>query len=255
VNIISGLNNRTIESLVKAFTGTTNDVVNEIKQEYGMDTGNFKNGGAWDIRFSRIKQVALQNDLVVLTKRRGIWTFICVLETETGILYVFSKEKNLETVIKNLGRKTIHYFHAFVSLNSGPVDLENQQMSLFSTLPEEYENRRLREVQKILGEDYPLVNEVVFVVAKEEEKKIVGVEAKLFNRYFEPVDTQDWTAYVPEDEYGNLLVLDEETIDNTDTVMVIPKIKQEVKDRKHHFEKEIPTKRDEKEDLKEEDHS
>ncbi|MCM3024131.1 DUF5986 family protein [Heyndrickxia ginsengihumi] len=61
MNIISGLNNKTIESLVKAFTGTTNDVVNEIKQEYGMDTGNFKNGGAWDIRFSRIKQVVLCN--------------------------------------------------------------------------------------------------------------------------------------------------------------------------------------------------
>ncbi|MCM3024130.1 DUF5986 family protein [Weizmannia ginsengihumi] len=190
--------------------------------------------------------------MVVLTKRRGIWTFICVLDTDTGVLYVFSKEKNLDTVIKNLGRKTIHYFHAFVSLNSGPVDIENQQMSLFSPLPEEYENRRLREVQRILGEDYPLVNEVVFVVAKEEEKKIIGVEAKLFNRYFEPLDIQDWSAYVPEDEYGNLLVLDEETIDNTDTVMVIPKIKQVVKDRKSYFEKEISTKREKKKDLKEE---
>lgn len=255
MNIISGLNNETIESLVKAFTGTTIDVVNEIKHEYGMDTGNFKNGGAWDIRFNRIKKFALQNDLVVLTKRRGIWTFICVLDTDKGILYVFSKEKNLDIVIKNLGRKTIHYFHAFVSLNSGPVDIKNQQMSLFSTLPEEYENRRLREVQKILGEDYSLINEVVFVVAKEEEKKIIGVEAKLFNRYFEPLDTQDWSAYLPEDEYGNLLVLDEETIDNTDTVLVIPKIKQEVKDRKHHFEKEIPTKKKKKKDLKEEDQS
>ncbi|MDL0420375.1 DUF5986 family protein [Caldibacillus thermoamylovorans] len=255
MKIISGLNDETIESLVKAFAGTTNDVVDEIKQEYGLETGNFKNGGVWDIRFRRIKQVALENGLIVLTKRRGIWTFICVLDTGTGILYVFSKEKNLDIVIKKLGRKNIHYFHAFVSLSSGPIDLDYQQISLFPTLTEEYENRRLREAQKILGEEYPLVNDVVFIVAKEEEKKIVGVEAKTFNRYFELLDTQDWSMYVPEDEYSNLFVLEEDTIDNTDTVMVIPKVKQEVKDRKHHFDKTIPSKKEEKKDLKEEDQS
>ncbi len=207
MKIISGLNDETIESLVKAFAGTTNDVVDEIKQEYGLETGNFKNGGVWDIRFRRIKQVALENGLIVLTKRRGIWTFICVLDTGTGILYVFSKEKNLDIVIKKLGRKNIHYFHAFVSLSSGPIDLDYQQISLFPTLTEEYENRRLREAQKILG------------------------------------------------EYSNLFVLEEDTIDNTDTVMVIPKVKQEVKDRKHHFDKTIPSKKEEKKDLKEEDQS
>lgn len=78
MKIISGLNDETIESLVKAFAGTTNDVVDEIKQEYGLETGNFKNGGVWDIRFRRIKQVALENGLIVLTK-----------EGEFGHLFVY----------------------------------------------------------------------------------------------------------------------------------------------------------------------
>lgn len=255
MSISSGMGQSVIGNLVKAFTGTTNEVVNEVKQEYGWDTGNFKNGGAWDTRFNRIKQVALQNELLVLTRKRGIWSFICVLNLDSGTIYVFSKDKNLEGVIKKLGSKNIHYFQAFVSLNSDPVDMDNQQMSLFSVFPEDYEMRRIREAQKILGEEYPLVNQVIFVVAKEEERKIVGVEAKLFNRYFELIDVQDWSSHVPGDEYGSILVIDEDTIDNTENIGIIPKVKLEVKNRKNHFEKEIPSKKQHKKDIKEEGNS
>lgn len=255
MSITSEIDQSVIDDLVKAFTRPTNDVLNEMRQEYGLDTGNFKNGGAWDIRFDRLKQVALKHNLVVLKRRRAIWSFNCLLNLETGNLYVFSKDKNLEKVKKSLGKKSIHYFHAFVSLNSGPVEFDNQQMSLFSTLPEEYEARRLSEAQKILGEEYPLVNQVIFIVAHEEEKKIVGVEATLYNRYFEPLDNADWSSYVPNDEYGSIFVIDEEIQENNDNHAVIPKVKQKIKDRKNHFEKEISTKKQGNEVLKEEDNS
>lgn len=254
MNVISGLHNETIEKLVNAFAETTKDVINDITVEYGMETGNFKNGGHWDIRFRRIKYVALHHDLVVLSKKRGLWTFVCILDMETGNLYVFTKENNLNIVMGNFGKNKIHYFHAFVSINSGPVELDNNQLSLFPILTSEYEERRLKEVQKILGEDYPLVNNVVFVVAKEEEKKIIGVKAQFYNRYFELLETQDWSAYVPEEEYGSLLILDDELDDNNHTVKVIPKIKQEIKDKKRHFEQKLSTeKKKEKNEEEEKD--
>ncbi|MFD1139018.1 DUF5986 family protein [Paenibacillus sp. PDC88] len=246
-----GLNGYMAELLVKSFTEGTDNVISEIKQEYGMDTGNFRNGGSWDIRFDRIKQAALLNDLVVLTRKRGIWTFICALDIDTGSLYIFSKEKNLDIVIKNFGKNKIHYFHAFVSLNSGPLEFENQQLTLFeTTLTEDYEHKRLMEAQKILGEEYPLVNQVIFVVAQELDKKIVGVEARLFNRYFELIDKADWSMYVSKDEYSDLTVLHEEVMDNMD---VIPKVKLSVKKRKEHFDQEIATKRSDEVDINEED--
>ncbi|MCR6110053.1 hypothetical protein HXA35_06900 [Bacillus sp. A301a_S52] len=255
MKVNTGLDQSLIEELVKAFTGNTDDVLNDVKREYGWDTGNFKNGGSWDHRFERIKQVALHNNLVVLKRNRGIWTFICLLNIETGILYVFSKEKNLEKVIKNFGRKSIHYFHAFISINSGPVELYNQQMSLFSVLPEDYEERRLTEVQKILGEEYPSVNQVIFIVAQEENRKIVGVEAHYYNRYFELIDNENWSSYVPEDEYGSIFVAEEESIDNTDIVSVIPKVKQKVIDQKHKHEKEISKRKPVEHGLKEKGNS
>lgn len=249
MDIAAGMDNSVIDDIVKAFSGTIQDLVYEVKQEYGWDTENFKNGGMWDARFNRIKYAALKNDLVVLMRKRGIWTFVCVLNPDTGILYVFSKEKNLEAVAKNFGRKNIHYFHAFVSLNSEEVDLENKQMSLFPKLTDDYEARRIEEVQKILGEDYPLVEQVVFIVAKEENREIVGVEAKLYNRFFEPLDTENWTLFVPKDEYSRILGVEEENVDNTDNnSIILPKVKQQIKNRRDMLEKEIALK---KEDRKE----
>ncbi|SFR27810.1 MULTISPECIES: DUF5986 family protein [unclassified Paenibacillus] len=246
-----GLNSSVAELLVGSFTEGTDGVINEIKKEYGLDTGNFKHGGSWDKRFDRIKQVALQNDLVVLTRKRGgIWTFICVLDLNTGSLYIFSKEKNVDTVIKNFGKKKIHYFHAFVSLNSGPLEFNKQQITLFETLTDEYESKRLMEVQRILGEEYPLVKQVIFVIAQEIGNRMVGVEARLYNRYFELVDKVDWSMYVSKDEYSDLVVLDEEFAGKMD---IIPKIKLSIKKRKEHFDQGIAKKKLDEEHTKEED--
>lgn len=229
------LNDDLADLLVKSFTQETESVLNDIKKEHDLYTGNFRNGGSWDKRFGRIKDVALQNDLVVLTRSRGIWTFVCVLDLDNGSLYIFSKEKNLDAVIKKFGKKSIHYFHAFVSLNSGPLEFDTQQMTLFESLTEEYETNRLLEVQKILGEEYPLVKQVIFVVGQEINKKIVGVEARLFNRFFELVDKADWTAYVSKDEYSDVPVLNDPVVENMD---IIPKIKPSIKKQKEEIAKQ-----------------
>ncbi|MFD2170552.1 DUF5986 family protein [Tumebacillus lipolyticus] len=244
------LNDDMAKLLVKSFTQETESVLNDITKDYGMGTGNFRHGGSWDKRFGRIKDSALQNDLVVLTKSRGIWTFVCVLDLGTGSLYIFSKEKNLDVVIKNFGKKSIHYFHAFVSLNSNPLEFPNQQMTLFEPLTEEYENKRLLEVQKILGEEYPLVKQVIFVVGQEIGKKIVGVEARLFNRYFELIDKAEWTAYVSKDEYSDVAVLNDPGMEN---MGIIPKIKPSVKKRKAEIDKKKLVEEGKKEKRKKEE--
>ncbi|MFB9327816.1 DUF5986 family protein [Paenibacillus aurantiacus] len=238
--------------LVRSFTEGTDQVISEIKEEYGMDTGNFKNGGAWDIRFRRIKSTALQHNLVVLTRRRGIWNFVCAIDLDTGNLYIFSKEKNLDKVVKNFGKRKIHYFHAFVSLNSGPVDFDNQQMLLFESLTEEYEYKRLMEVQRILGDEYPLVKRVIFVVAQEVNRKIIGVEAKLFNRYFELVDKLDLSMYIAKDEYSDLSLPAELDEDEEESLSTIPKIKQSIKNRRLSSDDKIPVKKSDKNNEEEE---
>ena len=225
-----GVTSYTAEQLVRSFTEETQSTIRDIQKEYAMDTGNFKNGGAWDVRFDRIKRAALQNGLVVIAKKRGIWTFMCALDLEKGSLYIFSKEKNLEDVIKKFGKNKLHYFHAFVSLNSGPVEFEPQQVALFESITKDYEARRVEEVQKILGEEYPLVNQVIFVVAKELDGRVIGAEARLYNRYFEVVDTSDWSQYVAKEDYSYALNSADDAVEETPAV--IPKLKPSIKKQK-----------------------
>lgn len=232
IGVSTGMDEKIIASLVEAFALETKSVTNEVKLETGWHTRNYENGGSWDTRFKRIADTALEHGLVVLQRKRGMWEFVVVLNIETGFLYVFSKEKNFDIVRKKFGKNKIHYFHAFVSINSNPVDLDDMQQELFPRFPEEYEQKRIEEVRKILGEEYPLVNRIVFVIGKEEDKKIVNVEAKLYNRYFELIDMEDWTKYIPSDQYGDIFVPNAQVNDETEEPMVIPRVKQTVKNRK-----------------------
>lgn len=247
-----GLNESTIKSIVQAFSENTYGVLSDIKKEYGLGTANFQNGGSWDVRFERIKNAALKHDLVVLKKKRGIWKFYLLLHIETGNLFVFSKEKNLEVVKRNFGKSKIHYFHAFVGLNSEPIELKKyKQTTLFPLIDEEFEEKRIYEAQKILGEDYSSIKSVFFITASEDEGKFVGVEAKKFNPNFDLIDKKDWTSYISTDQYSDLNDV-EETVDNNEFFGTIPKVKKEIKDRKDHYKKQIPNEKQKNVDSKEE---
>ncbi|MGD6993983.1 DUF5986 family protein [Sutcliffiella horikoshii] len=244
MKISLGIEQNVIRDLVKALTNNTKPVLQDIKMEYGLNTGNFKKGGSWDIIFKRIRDVALKNDLVVLeVNRGGLWTFNCVLNLKTKTLMVFSKEKNLESVIKKLGKNSIHYFHAFVSIDSTPVELSPIQLEFLPVFTDEYEHRRLEDVRNLLGEHYPNVNQVVFVVFDEEKGQITNVEARLYNRYFELLDYLNWTDYVSED-YNDLFVSNVQENTFEQEPKPIAKVKEVVKLKKAISERKLPKKKE-----------
>lgn len=218
--------NPVIQELVKAFTKETVTTTSEIKDEYDFITNNFEGFGSWDIRFKRIFTTALQNDLVVLVRKRGNWKFVVVLDEKTNDLFVFTKKNNIESVIKKFGKGSIHYFHAFVGLNKEIV-LGDFQMEIFQKTTDDYENRRIEELRKILGEDYPRVNQVIFIVAEEKNKKIINAEAILYNKFFIELEKTNLYEYIDEEEYSELFV--EEESYNDEETLVIPKVKEEIK--------------------------
>lgn len=254
-----GLSEEAIRDIVRGFTQNPKDFLNGVRREQEWYTNNFAHGGAWDHRFRGVKDAGLRHNLLVLARRRGIWNFVMLLGND-GNLYVFSKEKNIEKVIKDFGKKSIHYFHAFVALNKQPVEFETQ-MEFFSKLTDDYEDKRIQEAQKILEQDYSSVKQVVFVISKNEGNEVTSVQAKLYTPYFELVDKLDWTSYTSEEQYEDLLTAFEETdeteedIDNHEEIDTIPKVKKEVKDRKKQFDEQIPSKKSYKDENKEEDQS
>lgn len=221
--------NPAIKDLITAFTGETKSITNEIAQEHEFITKNFAKFGGWDIIFKRVGVTALQSGLIVLVKNRGAWDFVAVLNDETEDLYVFTREKNIENIVKNFGKKSIHYFHALITKNDIPQELNNYQMKLFPTTTEEYEMKRLEVAQKVLGESYFDIQRVVFIVSKESGNRIVGAEARLYDKYFNIIESTDWSSHVSkeEGEYESIAILN--YIDDETEELVIPKIKENIK--------------------------
>lgn len=197
-----------MNKLIKAFSQNTENTLDEIEFNYNMDCGNFRNGGSWDLRFGRIEDsVKNNNDVAILNRERGIWKYKAILFASTGTLFIFTKEKNLDKVIKEKSNtEKIHYFHALVYLNVDNVGVNVQlDLDLFNYYDEEFEERRKREVQKILMDYYSQVKQVYFIVGTERNKQIVEVKVQHFNRQFEFLKEVNLSNYISKGEYEDVL--------------------------------------------------
>ncbi|EII6316065.1 DUF5986 family protein [Staphylococcus pseudintermedius] len=225
-------NNVVIPHLVNAFTEETVTTIAEIKNEYNLVTENFKGFVNWDLKFKSIIKMALQYNMVPLIRKRGSWTFVAVLDEELKDLFIFTKKANIEKVIKNFGKGNIHYFHAFVGINKS-IKLDDCQMEFFTKTTSEYEEKRIDEVRNILSEDYPRVNQVIFIVAEEENRRITSVEAILYDRFFNEIEKTNYSEYISGEHYSELFVEDEDFSKDEENI-VIPKIKENIKKSKSY---------------------
>ncbi|GLC87509.1 DUF5986 family protein [Lysinibacillus piscis] len=196
-----------MRKLVRSFAENTENTLDEIEINYNMDSGNFRHGGSWDIRFGRIENSVKDNDdIIVLNRERGIWKYKATMHLLLGALFIFTKEKNLDKVIKEKhATESIHYFHALVFLNDKTKSNETIQLTLFDLYDKEFEDRRQAEVQKILMECYSLVKQVYFVVGTEREKQIVEVKVQHYNNKFEFLKEVDLSHYISKGEYEDVL--------------------------------------------------
>ncbi|EJP6619696.1 hypothetical protein NDM76_002325, partial [Staphylococcus pseudintermedius] len=97
----------------------------------------------------------------------------------------------------------------------------------------EYEEKRIDEVRNILSEDYPRVNQVIFIVAEEENRRITSVEAILYDRFFNEIEKTNYSEYISGEHYSELFVEDEDFSKDEENI-VIPKIKENIKKSKSY---------------------
>lgn len=195
-----------INSLSKAFSKSVSRDVNEILSENLLSTYNGKYMLIWDFRFTNIEKTTIEIGFKSLRiKRGGLWTAVASLDLETGYLYIYTKEKNLETVINKFGNSVIHYFHALISKNTEDDESEGIQISLFSKTDEDFEQKRTILCQEILGGFYSDVKEVFFIVGNEEYGKIIDVSVRYYNKFFELLETKELIENIDVVEYDTLL--------------------------------------------------
>ncbi|MGN7283498.1 DUF5986 family protein [Shouchella rhizosphaerae] len=241
MNIGTNLKDDAIKDMVKAFSASADGEIYEIEMGFGLErTRNFKNGVSWDITFRNIAAAAEKHGLEVIKIKRGIWNFIALMDPRTGYLFVFTKENNLEMVIKNSGKKSIHYFYAFIAMHDDITAEFSYSCSLIPQFDKEYEEKRIIEAQKILDENFSRVKRVIFVTKKKEMQGISTVKAKLYDKNFFLVDTEDWSHHASDVGYGDLLENDEL---ESPTLPMLAKVKPNIKELKRSKERELVKKK------------
>jgi len=217
-----------IKSIVRCFTNDTKAIRNEIALEYHLPTGNFRNFMAWDIIFGRLADKLCKEEFAILELNRVGWTFYAPLHKSTGTLYLFSKQANLKIVKKRLSLKKPHYFYSLSSINGDlDVEVDSGQISLKGLDDDDSLEPLTRDAIKVLGESYSKVKQVVIVVGTEKFKKIIDVSVHLYNQNFELCDSVNWSEYISNIEYEDILPSAEAVIEETQTT-TIAKLKKRI---------------------------
>ncbi len=151
------------KSFIEEIQDSMNLTKDDIRKDYEELTQNenFHNGLpglTWDIRFSKIQQIAIEHNLTFIRMDRGIWKAPLVFDEHDKILYVFTSTQNLEEVIKKIenGNRT-HYLY-LITLNCPEGE---EQLELIQD--EDDNTYRLREAKKILDDLIDKVKNVVVV--------------------------------------------------------------------------------------------
>lgn len=224
MNIIDDLSH--IKEIVRCFTDDTTAIRNEIALEYHLPTGNFRNFMAWDIVFGRLADKLCREEFEILQLKRGNWKFMVPLHKSTGTLYLFTKEANLKIVEKRLTLKRPHYFYSLSSIN-GDLDVDAGQLSLKDLNDKDSLVHLTREAFKVLGESYSKVKQVLIVVGTEKYKKITDVSVHLYNQNFELCESVNWSEYISNIDYEDILPAPAAIIEDTQTT-TIAKLKKKI---------------------------
>ncbi|MFZ3591580.1 DUF5986 family protein [Bacillus sp. DJP31] len=214
-----------IKSIVKCFTDDTTAIRNEIALEYRLPTGNFRNFMVWDIIFGRLADKLCKEEFEIVELKRGNWTFNAPLHKSTGTLYLFTKEANLKRVEKKLTIKKPHYFYSLSSIN-GDLDIDAGQLSLKDLYDEDSLIYLTRDAIKILGDAYSKVRQVLIVVGIEKYKKMTDVSVHLYNQNFELCDSVNWSEYISNIDYEDILPSTAAAIEDNATTIV--KLKKKI---------------------------
>lgn len=123
------MNDDVRKEIANALTGFDNDSITQLKNAIDSNnnpaTGNSLPMFRWDVRYSKIKKIGIENNLkVIVIKRGNLWELVVLMDEETKEISLFMSEKNLKKVINK--NSPTHYMSILSYANKD----EPLQMSL-----------------------------------------------------------------------------------------------------------------------------
>lgn len=176
------------KQLASAFSEDCRLELSQSKKENGYVTHNSKSMAEWDIRFKRIIQVAEEYNLeYIIASRTALWEFVAIFDEKK--MYLFSKEKNINTILDNYDSKPLHYVLCAVAINTHLDGLANiEQLRLLEDI---WASDKEKIRKKLFGTIISDIEEVRVFSLEEYRKEPVRVEELLIDSNGQIVEVID----------------------------------------------------------------
>ncbi|WP_144596756.1 DUF5986 family protein [Bacillus cereus] len=211
------------KKMTQAFSKSCVEELTDIKAVTGGATNNGRNQNIWDVKYSRLHQLAVETgNTPVHIKRNALWECVTILENNTGELFIFFRDNNYKKILRDLGKKPYHYLDCVLVKNKC---MNNEatffQPSLFDDTS--YDDEREEQSKEILGDKYDQVNKIVVFTLEEEKGIATAVKAILLTSNGELIDEVNLSQYIP-NNYSTSAAINDDAPEKT-----IVKLKAKVK--------------------------
>ncbi|QNK88342.1 hypothetical protein H7992_00665 [Sporosarcina sp. resist] len=214
-----------LKKMTRAFSDSYDEELGDIKAVTGGKTSNAKNQNIWDVKYSRLHDVAIETGNTPLhIKRNALWECVTILENEKKELFVFFRDKNYQSILRDLGKKPFHYLDCLLVKNkSKDGQAPFYQPDLFDDTS--YDDERDKQLREILGDSYEEVNSIVVFTLEEAKGIATTVKAILLTSNGELIDEMNLSKYMSTN-YSSSAAINDEAPEKT-----IVKLKAKVKDK------------------------
>lgn len=183
-------NKEVVSAQISAMRFTDSDIASDY-QAISNVTHNGRHFSTWDRRFQILCDKLAKNPRYQqLIIPRGLWTFVATLDKDDSKLYVMMTEKNLSTrrhEVKMKGFST-HYGYSLIFINKG-IETDSKQLEMIPD--DKNQERRVKDLEKMLGEWVGQVNEVLISSFEYDHDKIIGGSISLFDDNYRQVERVD----------------------------------------------------------------
>lgn len=205
---------RAIKGLVNALVDSVGDDI--LENSRGLTTNNGRSGRIWDFINTHIYQDMPRFGCDVGVAKRGYYEFVPMYHRDSRTLLTLMREKNFfEVSRKQCKRKDAHYLDALARVFNANIEIQDDQLSLFSSQHVFRNEDRLAEIAERFLCNFPLelmdIDRHVLILFSTQGDSLLGVRAAILDGNLNIAAHEDWSHFIKAQEGTVVATVDTST--------------------------------------------
>lgn len=182
------------ESIIRGIQSAIKREYTDFKMSNNFSTYNCRHFAKWDLIYTNMEKILINEGFVTIKMDRKIWQFIALVHSSTNTLYVLMRKKNfLNLQGTRKKRKIPHYVDGFSTIND--YQSEYEQIKLFEN-QNDFEIEHIEEILNLLNIYKDEIKQFSVIAFEEEKGDLIGVENYVIDSKFNVIDSESWSELI-----------------------------------------------------------